>query len=59
MAKGFRGELVPTEAELARREGRDYEPATKLLERIMAERLGDQKPVKTSRKKAKVLPTRE
>ena len=38
LAKAFRGELVPTEAELARREGRDYEPADKLLERIKAER---------------------
>ncbi|HYO57347.1 hypothetical protein [Archangium sp.] len=28
------GRLVPTEAELARAEGRDYEPADKLLERI-------------------------
>jgi type I restriction enzyme S subunit len=36
--KAFRGELVPTEAELARREGRDYEPASALLERIKAER---------------------
>jgi hypothetical protein len=32
------GELVPTEAELARREGRSYEPASVLLERIRAER---------------------
>ena len=32
--KGFRGELVPTEADLARQEGRDYEPAAVLLERI-------------------------
>jgi len=37
-AKTFRGELVPTEAELARREGRSYEPASALLERIRAER---------------------
>jgi type I restriction enzyme S subunit len=36
LAKAFRGELVPTEAELARREGRDYEPASVLLERIKA-----------------------
>jgi type I restriction enzyme S subunit len=36
LAKAFRGELVPTEAELARREGRDYEPASVLLERIRA-----------------------
>ena len=32
------GELVPTEAELARAEGREYEPACVLLERILAER---------------------
>jgi len=32
------GRLVPTEAELARAEGRDYEPASALLERILAER---------------------
>ena len=32
------GRLVPTEAELARGEGRDYEPASVLLERILAER---------------------
>jgi type I restriction enzyme, S subunit len=38
LAKAFRGELVPTEAELARREGREYEPASALLERIQMER---------------------
>jgi type I restriction enzyme S subunit len=32
------GRLVPTEAELARREGRPYEPASALLERIKAEK---------------------
>lgn len=32
------GRLVPTEAELARAEGRDYEPAGQLLQRILAER---------------------
>lgn len=32
------GRLVPTEAELARAEGRDYEPASVLLERILTER---------------------
>ena len=32
------GTVVPTEAELARTEGRDYEPADRLLERILAER---------------------
>jgi type I restriction enzyme S subunit len=38
LAKAFRGELVPTEAELARQEGRDYEPASALLARIHATR---------------------
>ena len=32
------GRLVPTEAQLAHQEGRDYEPASVLLERILAER---------------------
>ncbi len=32
------GKLVPTEAELAQAEGRDYEPAAQLLERILTER---------------------
>jgi len=32
------GKLVPTEAELARREGRDYETGAELLARILAER---------------------
>ena len=32
------GRLVPTEAELARKEGRSYEPADVLLERILGER---------------------
>lgn len=32
------GRLVPTEAELARREGRAYEPAAALLARVLAER---------------------
>ena len=38
LAKAFRGELVPTEAELARHEGRSYEPASVLLARVRAER---------------------
>lgn len=33
LARAFRGELVPTEAELARREGRGYETAEALLNR--------------------------
>ena len=32
------GRLVPTEAEIARAEGRDYEPASFLLQRILVER---------------------
>lgn len=36
--KAFCGELVSTEADLAAREGRDYEPASVLLERIQEER---------------------
>lgn len=40
LAKAFRGELVATEAELARQEGRSYEPASALLERIQRERSG-------------------
>lgn len=34
LARAFRGELVETEAQLARREGRDYEPASELLTRL-------------------------
>jgi type I restriction enzyme S subunit len=38
LAAAVEGRLVPTEAELARAEGRDYEPASVLLERILVER---------------------
>jgi type I restriction enzyme S subunit len=38
LAKAFRGELVPTEAELARREHRSYESASDLLARIKSQR---------------------
>lgn len=43
LAKAFRGELVPTEAEIARQEGRSYEPTEVLLDRIKEER---KKPLK-------------
>jgi len=43
LAKAFRGELVPTEAELSRSEGRSYEPASTLLAKIEAQRK-DMKP---------------
>jgi len=38
LAKAFRGELVNTEAELAEKEGRDFESAEKLLDRILEEK---------------------
>ena len=38
LAKAFRGELVITEAELVEREGRDFESAEKLLDRILEEK---------------------
>ena len=50
LAKAFRGELVPTEAELARHEGREYEPASVLLERIRRERLKQASAVRPRRK---------
>ena len=43
LAKAFRGELVPTESELARSEGRDYESASVMLDKLIQEgRNGDQ-----------------
>jgi type I restriction enzyme S subunit len=36
LANAFRGELVPTEAELARQEGREFESAEELLARFSA-----------------------
>lgn len=53
LAKAFRGELVPTEAELAQREGRDYEPASVLLERIRGKRANEQKSPEVSKRKLK------
>jgi type I restriction enzyme S subunit len=38
LSKAFSGELVPTEADLARAEGRTYETAEELLERVRRER---------------------
>ncbi len=54
LAKAFRGELVPTEAELARLEGRHYEPAYALLAKIKAQR----KDVKPQRKRGRALQRR-
>lgn len=53
LAQAFRGELVPTEAELAHREGRDYEPASALLERIRAEREAGEPPKPKKRSRGK------
>ena len=50
LAQAFRGELVPTEAELARQEGRDYEPASVLLERIRAAEVCAVRPRKPTKK---------
>jgi len=38
LKKAFEGKLVPNEAELARTEGKDYEPADELMVRILKER---------------------
>lgn len=43
LAKAFSGELVPTEAEIAKQEGRGYESAGELLGRIKAERVAVRK----------------
>jgi len=43
LAKAFRGDLVPTEAELARREGREYETGSELLARIRLKKSTDQR----------------
>jgi type I restriction enzyme, S subunit len=50
LSKAFRGELVLTEDELAKREGRDYEPASALLNRIKKESLTAAKSSRVKRK---------
>ncbi len=55
LAKAFRGELVPTEAELARRENRPYEPAADLLARLQSTATAIAKPTRT--RKTKPPPT--
>ena len=49
LARAFRGELVPTQAELARREGRPYETASELLARIKSEKELKSKPAGINR----------
>ena len=51
LAKAFRGELVPTEAQLAERESRPYESAEELLQRIRHSR--EAAPSSGSRKRCK------
>jgi type I restriction enzyme, S subunit len=47
LAKAFRGELVPTEAAIAKSEGRDYETANVLLARLRNERTVTEKMPRT------------
>lgn len=51
------GRLVPIEAELARQEGRDYEPASVLLNRIKAERDANDNGQKRKGRKTPTLDT--
>ena len=56
LAKAFRGELVPTEADLARRENRFYEPAAALLARLRATTTTVAKPKGTRKAKGTPAP---
>lgn len=58
LAKAFRGELVPTEAELAR-QGREYEPAWVLLERIRAARAAAASDSKGTARNRRSRPTKK
>lgn len=53
LAKAFNGELVPTEADVAKREDRSYEAAEQLLERIS---IGTKRDVPTTLPNRKVAP---
>ena len=50
LAKAFRGELVINEAELAKKEGREFESAEMLLERIKIEKAKMEAAMKTEKK---------
>jgi type I restriction enzyme, S subunit len=52
LAKALAGELVETEADLARREGREYEPASVLLQRLAAGPSAATSPVRLERGRA-------
>ena len=51
--RAFRGELVTSEAELARREGRPYEPTSILLDKIEAQKVNVKLRGKHKRQKGK------
>jgi type I restriction enzyme, S subunit len=53
------GRLVPTEAEVARKEGRDYEPASTLLARILKERRHRWEQTELARLRAKGTPPKD
>lgn len=44
LERAFRGELVPTEADLARYEGQEHEPAALLVAKILADREEERRP---------------
>jgi hypothetical protein len=52
LAKAFAGELVPTEAELAREEGRTYETAQQMLARIRPESASNESSKNKHRRRA-------
>jgi type I restriction enzyme S subunit len=52
LAKAFRGQLVPTEAALAKAEGQAYETAEELLVRIKEQQNGDKPTLRRQRKVA-------
>jgi type I restriction enzyme S subunit len=51
LSRAFAGELVETEADLAHREGREYEPAAALLERLVAKQQIENRKAKPKRRK--------
>jgi type I restriction enzyme S subunit len=52
LVKAFRGELVPTEAELAEAEGRDFESADQLLKRVQKQKEASTSKAKNGRRVA-------
>ena len=59
LSKAFRGELVPTEAELARQENRTYDPASALLEKIKSTHTAAEKKKKNTTRKTPRNPNRK